>query len=175
VSAQPGLFLGAAGAALSADFIAADVEQDRIAHIRALPLAPFQFGAFEGKRRVASFGWPTTTASTSSNKPKKFLLGSRRSAPRSRASQRFPTRPSGRCCSPNTRRASASAGIAKAALRARLRTVGRLGLQIPFRRKAGGWERFTLEAQPCSLYMMGGIPAMCGSTASLRSMRYAIR
>jgi alkylated DNA repair dioxygenase AlkB len=40
--------------------------------------------------------------------------------------------------------------------RARLRTVGRLGLQIPFRRKAGGWERFTLEAQPRSLYMMGG-------------------
>jgi hypothetical protein len=33
------------------------VEQELIAHIRALPLAPFQFGAFEGKRRVASFGW----------------------------------------------------------------------------------------------------------------------
>src|ERR1700751_935325 len=38
-------------------FISAAEEQELIAHIRALPLAPFQFGAFEGKRRVASFGW----------------------------------------------------------------------------------------------------------------------
>jgi hypothetical protein len=28
-----------------------------IARIRQLPLTPFQFGQFEGKRRVASFGW----------------------------------------------------------------------------------------------------------------------
>ena len=39
------------------DFITAESEQELIAQIRALPLAPFQFGAFEGKRRVASFGW----------------------------------------------------------------------------------------------------------------------
>ena len=38
-------------------FITAQSEQELIAQIRALPLAPFQFGAFEGKRRVASFGW----------------------------------------------------------------------------------------------------------------------
>jgi hypothetical protein len=37
-------------------FITAQSEQELIAQIRALPLAPFQFGAFEGKRRVASFG-----------------------------------------------------------------------------------------------------------------------
>src|SRR4029078_4899849 len=39
------------------DFISAAEERDLIERIRALPLAPFQFGAFEGKRRVASFGW----------------------------------------------------------------------------------------------------------------------
>ena len=38
-------------------FITAQSEHELIAQIRALPLAPFQFGAFEGKRRVASFGW----------------------------------------------------------------------------------------------------------------------
>src|SRR4029079_2789739 len=39
------------------DFISVAEERDLIERIRALPLAPFQFGAFEGKRRVASFGW----------------------------------------------------------------------------------------------------------------------
>jgi hypothetical protein len=28
-----------------------------IGHVSALPLQPFQFGAFEGKRRVVSFGF----------------------------------------------------------------------------------------------------------------------
>jgi hypothetical protein len=175
VSAQPGLFLGAAGAALSADFIAADVEQDRIAHIRTLPLAPFQFGAFEGKRRVASFGWRYDYGQHKLEQAEEISAWL---APFSAKVESFAALPDSavrQVLFAEYERASASAGIAKAALRARLRTVGRLGLQIPFRRKAGGWERFTLEAQPCSLYMMGGIPAMCGSTASLRSMRYAIR
>ena len=39
------------------DFVTANAEQELIAHYWALPLTPFQFGAFEGKRRVASFGW----------------------------------------------------------------------------------------------------------------------
>jgi len=39
------------------DFISAAEERDLIERILALPLAPFQFGAFEGKRQVASFGW----------------------------------------------------------------------------------------------------------------------
>jgi hypothetical protein len=173
VSAQSGLFLGAAGAALSADFIAADVEQDRIAHIRALPLAPFQFRAFEGKRRVASFGWRYDYGQHKLEQAEEIPAWL---APLSAKVESFAALPDSAVRQMLfTEYEAGAAGIAKAALRARLRTVGRLGLQIPFRRKAGGWERFTLEAQPCSLYMMGGIPAMCGSTASLRSMRYAIR
>ena len=39
------------------DFISPDEEKALIGRIRALPLAPFQFGAYEGKRRVASFGY----------------------------------------------------------------------------------------------------------------------
>src|SRR3954453_20857953 len=39
------------------DFISEEEEHMLIGHFDDLPLAPFQFGAFEGKRRVASFGW----------------------------------------------------------------------------------------------------------------------
>jgi alkylated DNA repair dioxygenase AlkB len=39
------------------DFISAEIEQALIAHVAALPLQPFQFGQYEGKRRVASFGF----------------------------------------------------------------------------------------------------------------------
>jgi len=61
VSEQLALFSdGAAaprGLRYQPSFITAQSEHELIAQIRALPLAPFQFGAFEGKRRVASFGW----------------------------------------------------------------------------------------------------------------------
>ena len=40
-----------------AEFISPDLERDLIGRISALPLQPFQFGAYEGKRRVASFGF----------------------------------------------------------------------------------------------------------------------
>jgi alkylated DNA repair dioxygenase AlkB len=45
------------GLRYAADFIPEVVERDLIAHVAALPLQPFQFGQYEGKRRVASFGW----------------------------------------------------------------------------------------------------------------------
>lgn len=45
------------GFRLIADFVSLEEERALIERIRALPLVPFQFGAFEGKRRVASFGW----------------------------------------------------------------------------------------------------------------------
>src|SRR5262249_15825891 len=38
------------------DFISAQEEATLIGHIRGLPLAPFQFGIYEGKRRVVFFG-----------------------------------------------------------------------------------------------------------------------
>jgi alkylated DNA repair dioxygenase AlkB len=41
----------------TAEFISPALERELIGHVSALPLQPFQFGAFEGKRRVASFGF----------------------------------------------------------------------------------------------------------------------
>jgi alkylated DNA repair dioxygenase AlkB len=46
-----------AGFSLEPDFVSAGEERAMIGRISELPLTPFQFGAFEGKRRVASFGW----------------------------------------------------------------------------------------------------------------------
>ncbi|HEV2503726.1 MAG TPA: alpha-ketoglutarate-dependent dioxygenase AlkB [Mesorhizobium sp.] len=45
------------GFRLIPDFIGVQEEHALVGHLQKLPLAPFQFGAFEGKRRVASFGW----------------------------------------------------------------------------------------------------------------------
>ena len=41
----------------AADFVPPETEQKLIFGIQDLPLPPFQFGQFEGKRRVASFGF----------------------------------------------------------------------------------------------------------------------
>ena len=45
------------GLRYAADFVSPEAEQELIGHIAALPLQPFQFGQYEGKRRVASFGF----------------------------------------------------------------------------------------------------------------------
>jgi alkylated DNA repair dioxygenase AlkB len=45
------------GLRYAAEFVSPATEQELIAHIAALPLQPFQFGQYEGKRRVASFGF----------------------------------------------------------------------------------------------------------------------
>ena len=39
------------------DFVSSELERELIGRVQALPLQPFQFGAYEGKRRVASFGF----------------------------------------------------------------------------------------------------------------------
>ena len=48
---------GPEGLGYQPDFISAVEERALIAAMRELPFAPFQFGPFEGKRRVASFGF----------------------------------------------------------------------------------------------------------------------
>jgi alkylated DNA repair dioxygenase AlkB len=47
---------GPEGLQYQQDFIPAATEKALIENIAALPLKPFQFGQYEGKRRVASFG-----------------------------------------------------------------------------------------------------------------------
>src|SRR5438132_764596 len=45
------------GLRYAAGFVSPATEEELVAAIRNLPLQPFQFGQFEGKRRVASFGF----------------------------------------------------------------------------------------------------------------------
>jgi alkylated DNA repair dioxygenase AlkB len=45
------------GLQYAADFISRPLERKLIAGVTSLSLRPFQFGEYEGKRRVASFGW----------------------------------------------------------------------------------------------------------------------
>jgi alkylated DNA repair dioxygenase AlkB len=139
-------------------FITGGEERGLIEAFAALPLAPFQFGAFEGKRRVASFGV-------------RYDFGDQRlhtAAP-------FPD-----FIKPLAARAETFAGLQCGAIRQVLCTeyatgagIGwhrdkgafdvvlglSLGSACPFRfrRKAAArWQRFTLEAAPCSLYLMTG-------------------
>lgn len=45
------------GLRYAAEFVSPGTERELIARVAALPLQPFQFGQYEGKRRVASFGF----------------------------------------------------------------------------------------------------------------------
>ena len=57
LSFLPDASLSPAGLQYQRDFISERDEHDLVQRIRSLPLEPFQFAAFEGRRRVASFGW----------------------------------------------------------------------------------------------------------------------
>jgi alkylated DNA repair dioxygenase AlkB len=48
---------GPEGPRYAEEFVSPSAEKTLIGHIAALPLQPFQFGQYEGKRRVASFGF----------------------------------------------------------------------------------------------------------------------
>jgi len=149
---------GPAGLRYTDDFINAAIEQDLIDRIAALPLRRFQFGAFEGNRRVASFGY-------------RYDYALQRLAE---------AEPIPDWVTPVARRVEAWAGLPEASVRQVLCTeyevsvgigwhrdkphfdkVFGLSLGSPckfrFRRRSGDrWERHTLEALPRSLYMMDG-------------------
>ncbi len=61
LSEQLSLFGGTSpapeGLRYATDFISPATERELITRIAALPLQPFQFGQYEGKRRIASFGF----------------------------------------------------------------------------------------------------------------------
>jgi alkylated DNA repair dioxygenase AlkB len=48
---------GPEGLRYAEEFVSPAAEKTLIGHIAVLPLQPFQFGKYEGKRRVASFGF----------------------------------------------------------------------------------------------------------------------
>jgi alkylated DNA repair dioxygenase AlkB len=140
------------------DLITADEERDLIERIRALPLKPFEFQGYTGKRRVVSYGW-------------KYDFNERKLEPKDDIPDFL---------LPVREKAAAFAGILPTDLQQALVTEYDVGAPIgwhkdkavfgdvigisllsaaPFRlrRQVGDkWERITITAEPRSVYLLRG-------------------
>ena len=147
-----------AGLSYWPDFITATIERQLIDGISTLPLQPFQFGAYQGKRKVASFGFRYDYAShrleTAEPVPG-WLLDI---AGRIEGSQKLdPGSIKHVLCTEY----EPGAGIGWHRDKPHFDLVFGLSLgsrcRFRFRRKSGArWMRFTLDAEPRSLYLMTG-------------------
>ena len=145
------------GLRTATEFVTPAIEQELISRVAALPLQPFQFGQYEGKRRVASFGfhYDYTLRRLQEADPVPDWLGpiiSRVEAfggPATRIAQVLCTE------------YDMGVGIGWHRDKPHFGRVFGLSLGSPckfrFRRRAGDkWQRYTLDAAPRSLYMMSG-------------------
>jgi alkylated DNA repair dioxygenase AlkB len=149
--------LAPTGLRYAADFISPDLERELIARVAALPLQPFQFGQYEGKRRVVSFGhrYDYTLRRLQPADPIPSWLASvvadveRFGGSDTRIAQVL-------CTEYDT-----GVGIGWHRDKPHFDRIFGLSLgsacKFRFRRPAGSkWERFTLDAQPRSIYRMQG-------------------
>ena len=139
-------------------FVSSDVETDLIRHLSALPLQPFQFGTFEGKRRVASFGfrYDYTERRLQPAAPIPPWL-----APVIGRVEAFAALPPGSVRQVLCTEYEVGVGIGWHRDKPHFDKIFGLSLAVPcrfrFRRRIEqGWERYTLNAEPRSLYMMAG-------------------
>jgi alkylated DNA repair dioxygenase AlkB len=140
------------------EFISEATEQELIARISQLPLQPFQFGAFEGNRRVKSFGfrYDYTLQKLRESDPIPDWLGDI-----VRKVERFGDLPEGSVRQVLCTDYDVGVGIGWHRDKRHFDKVFGLSLGSPCkfrfrRRKRDGWERFTLDAEPRSLYVMEG-------------------
>jgi alkylated DNA repair dioxygenase AlkB len=161
LSEQLTLFAGKApspeGLRYMPDFISREAEQELIAHVAALPLQPFQFGQYEGKRRVASFGfrYDYSLRRLEEASPVPPWLGpitekiEAFGGPLTRIRQVL-------CTEYDT-----GVGIGWHRDKPHFERIFGLSLgsacRFRFRRLSGDrWQRFALETEPRSIYMMSG-------------------
>ena len=158
---QLALFSGTTGSPeglqYAAEFISPAVERELIGHVQALPLQPFQFGAYEGKRRVASFGfrYDYTLRRLQQAKPMPAWLGPLIGMVEAFGGSSTQIRQV--LCTEY----HAGVGIGWHRDKPHFDRIFGLSLGSPckfrFRRQAGErWQRYTLDAEPRSLYMMSG-------------------
>jgi alkylated DNA repair dioxygenase AlkB len=140
------------------DFVSAETERDLIARIADLPLAPFQFGAFEGHRRVQSFGfcYDYTLRKLTESAPIPDWI-----EPIARAVERFDDLPEGSIRQVLCTDYDVGVGIGWHRDKLHFDKVFGLSLSTPCRfrlrrRRGDGWERFALNVAPRSLYRMEG-------------------
>jgi alkylated DNA repair dioxygenase AlkB len=165
------------GLRYAADFVSPAVEQQLVSGISDLPLEPFQFGQFEGQRRVASFGFRYDYA----------LRQLQRSEPIPAWLDEIVTQVEA-FGGPDTRiqqvlctEYDVGVGIGWHRDKPHFDKIFGLSLgsacKFRFRRLAGkSWDRFTLDAEPRSLYMMSGASRHTWehSIPAVESPRYSI-
>ena len=165
------------GLRYAADFVSPAVEQKLTAHIAALPLQPFQFGPYEGKRRVASFGFSydyTLRRLRQADPIPEWLIAliadvEAFGGPETRIRQIL-------CTEYLT-----GVGIGWHRDKPHFDRIFGLSLGSPcrfrFRRRTGEkWDRFTLDALPRSIYMMAGPSRLVWehSIPAVEAPRYSI-
>jgi alkylated DNA repair dioxygenase AlkB len=149
---------GPQGLRYQPDFISTDEESDLFGRIRQVPLAPFQFGAYEGKRRVASFGWRYDYSHQKLEQADDLPPWL---APLIARVEGFANLPASAVRQVLCTEYEHGAGIGWHRDKPHFDDIFGLSLasacKFRFRRRTGStWERFTLEAQPRSLYVMSG-------------------
>jgi alkylated DNA repair dioxygenase AlkB len=149
---------GPAGLRYQPEFVSETVESELILRISELSLQPFQFGAFEGKRRVASFGfrYDYTLKRIQGADPIPAWLTSI-----ARSVETFGNLPAGSVRQILCTEYDVGVGIGWHRDKPHFDKIFGLSLgascKFRFRRTAGDkWQRFTLTAEPRSLYMMSG-------------------
>ncbi|MBV8924181.1 MAG: alpha-ketoglutarate-dependent dioxygenase AlkB [Bradyrhizobium sp.] len=150
------------GLRYQADFLSAARERELIAGLTALPLQPFQFGAFEGHRRVKSFGfrYDYTLRRLKPSEPIPQWL-----AETARAAERFGELPEGSVRQVLCTEYDVGVGIGWHRDKPHFDRVFGISLgsacQFRFRRRRGNeqadkWQRFTFRVAPRSIYLMDG-------------------
>lgn len=149
---------GPKGLRYAPDFVSKETGRALIARIAELPLQPFQFGAFEGHRRVKSFGhrYDYTLQKLTEAEPIPDWL-----AEIARAVEAFGNLREGSVRQILCTEYDVGVGIGWHRDKPHYDKVFGLSLGSPcrfrFRRKRSEtWERFTLLAEPRSLYLMDG-------------------
>lgn len=148
---------GPDGLRYAADFVTPAEEHELITKVASLPLVPFQFGQYEGKRRVVSFGFGYDYTARRLVEAERIPDWLADIAHRLEAFGRPGTRVQQVLCAEN------DVGVEIGWHRDKPHFDQIFGLslgaacKLRFRRPAASrFERFTLEAAPRSIYLMSG-------------------
>ncbi|MET3844013.1 alpha-ketoglutarate-dependent dioxygenase AlkB [Bradyrhizobium sp. OAE829] len=165
------------GLRYAAEFVTPAIEQELILGIQTLPLQPFHFGEFEGKRRVASFGFRYDYD----------LRQLRRAEPIPRwlaeivANVETFGGPAIRIQQVLCTEYGVGVGIGWHRDKPHFDEIFGLSLRsarkFRFRKRAGKtWDRFTIDAEPRSLYMMTGASRQIWehSISAVEAPRYSV-